>query len=482
MRHPGVLSLFLILVTMPWTSPPGYSQEALPPPASPIEVPVTAAEARSIVEDLFGCNLKSIEEDAKAFEVQAEDCTLPCPLDRVRNTRCGEFQWEMDEARVYRSSWVAPVSGHLARNRVLAVDLRSSSAGLAYGSLHGVLVFPGASASTRSRPAFVWYLTRLGRTLGLDLVDVNADGTLDLLYTYTSTQVAGLRLVSRDVWTVTNLAADRLIASGDTLAGVAMGTFDGIPLHRDGEDGFERGAWRLEILQPSRPPLILIERAVFPGSAGPAWEFQVITDFGEGWREVLSGAPESDRDDHLIVDGVPAGACVPSEAPVGLSFQARARLLWLETFCRQVRKASRMPSGHPFVDATRWLLAARRANEAQMRVVGLGLESAAAMAAWRGAVSSASQSRGVTFPIIAWALSGVLSAHVAWAAHREAALAHDPRFTERPAFTEFLEYPALGLVAIIVQRLSETVRPWLEPSRLAPGTVRDIRGGESGSY
>lgn len=435
----------------------GPSAAALPPPGPAVAVPVTVAEARSLAESLFGCSIGHIEEDPRGFLLRVEGCgrTLPCPLDRVRDTRCGRFRWEPDEVRLYRASFVASVSGHLAHNRVVVVDLRSSTAGLAYGTLHGVLVFPLAEADPRSRPAFAWYLTRLGRTLGLDTLDVNADGSLDLVYTYSSSQVGGIRVVSRDVWTVTNLVADRLISSGDALAGMALGAFDGVPLHRDLDEGFERGAWRVETLEPTRPLLILIERAAFPAVAGPDWEFQVVTDLGEGWMEILSGAPTSGRGEGVFVDGAPAGTCAPADAPAGLSLGARTRLLRLETACREVRDASGPPSGLRWADAIGWLLAARRAFASGLRVVALGLESAAAAAVLGAGPASpggGSRPRAVGPSAIDWAVAAVLTTHVAWVTHREWARAYDPRFSDPPGWSEIRAFPALRPVLEPVER------------------------------
>ncbi len=444
----------------------GPSAAALPPPAPAVAVPVTVEEARALAESLFGCSVTRIEEDPRTFRLRVEDCgrTLPCPLDRVRDTRCGHFRWEPDDIRLYRTSFVAPVSGHLARNRVVAVDLRSSSAGLAHGTLHGVLVFPSASPDPRSRPAFTWYLTRLGRTLALDLRDVNADGSRDLLYTYSSALVGGVQLVSRDVWTMTDLVPDRLISSGDALPGMALGAFDGVPLHRDDEEGFDRGAWHVETLEPSRPLLVLIERASFPAVAGPDWEFQVVTDLGEGWMEVLSGAPESGRDNGVFVDGALAGTCAPADVPAGLSLGARTRLLRLETACRDVREASGAPSGLRWADAVRWLLAARRAFASGLRVVALGLEAAAAAAlvgagpaspgsAWPARPSQGgSRPRAVGLSLVEWAVAVVLTTHVAWVTHREWTRAYDPRFSDPPRWSDVRAFPAFRPVFEPVDR------------------------------
>lgn len=462
----------------------GLPHPPLPPPGPAVVVPVTVEEARSLAESLFGCSVAGIEEDSRAFRVGVEGCdrTLPCPLDRVRETRCGRFRWKPEEVRLFRTSFVAPVSGHLARNRIVLVDLRSSTAGLAYGTLHGVLVFPSAEADPRSRPVFAWYLTRLGQTLGLDALDVNGDGSLDLVYTYSSVQAGGIRLVSRDVWTVTNLVANRLISSGDALAGMVLGAFDGVPLHRDGDDVFERGAWRVETLEPSRPLLVLIERAAFPAIAGPDWEFQVVTDLGEGWMEVLSGAPASDRGGSVFVDGAPAGTCAPADAPAGLSLGARTRLLHLEAACREARDASGLRSGLRWADAVRWLLAARRASASGLRLVALGFESAAAEAVLRagpagpggwgggggvGRPDHGSPPRAVGPTMIDWTIAAILTAHVAWATHREWARAYDPRFSDPPGWSETRAFPAL--------------RPLVEPVERAVRFTRRLMNRHSGA-
>lgn len=478
-----VASFFGVLV--PHFFAGGPSAAALPPPGPAVVVPVTVEEARSLAESLFGCAVGDIGEDPRAFRLRVEGCgrTLPCPLDRVRDTRCGQFRWEPDEVLLYRTSFVASVSGHLARNRVVAVDLRSSTAGLAYGTLHGVLVFPLAEADPRSRPVFACYLTRLGRTLGLDARDVNADGSLDLVYTYSSAQVGGVRLASRDVWTVRNLVADRLISSGNALAGMALGAFDGVPLHRDDDEGFERGAWRVETLEPSRPLLVLIERAAFPAVAGPDWEFQVVTDLGEGWMEVLSGAPESGRGGGVFVDGDPAGTCAPADAPAGLSLGVRTRLLRLETACREVRDASRPPSGLRWADAVGWILAARRASASGLRVVALGLEAAAAAAvvgAGPASPGGGSRPHAVGPSAIEWTLAAVLSTHVAWATHRERAQAYDPRFADPPGWSEVRAFPALRPVLEPMERAVRFVRRLMNRDPRAMIRRHDLAGGDRG--
>ncbi len=439
----------------------GPSEAGLPPPLPAVAVPVTVEEARSLAESLFGCSVGRIEEDARTLRVEVEGCALPCPLDRVRDTRCGRFRWAPDEVRFYRASSVAPVSGHLARNRVVVVDLASSTAGLAHGSLHGVLVFATMDADPRSRPAFAWYLTRLGRSLALDLMDVNADGSLDLVYTYSSALVGGVRLLSRDVWTVSGLVADRLVSSGDALAGMAVGAFDGVPLHQDDDEGFQRGAWHVEALEPSRPLAMVIERASFPAGMGPAWEFQVVADLGEGWTEVLSGAPESARG--VFVEGAPTGTCAPAEVPAGLSLGARTWLIRLETVCREVRGASKRASGLRWADAVRWAVAARRTATSGLRVVALGLESAAAavlVGAGPGPTGAGSWTGGGGPSVIEWGVAAVLSAHVAWAAHREVSRAYDPRFADPPAWSEFRAFPALRPVTEPIERAVRLARRW----------------------
>lgn len=431
----------------------------LPPPAPPIEVPVTGDEANGLAESLFGCSVTGFEERAQGFFIRVSDGTLPCPLDRVRDTRCGRFRWEPDQVIVYRTSFLAPVSGHLARNRVVVVDLKSSAAGLAHGTLHGVLVFPAAEANPRSRPAFAWYRSRIGRTLGLSLLDANADGSLDLVYTYESSQVGGVRVVSRDVWTAVDLAADRLISSGDALTGMAVGAYDGVPLHRDRDEVFERGAWRFEVIEPSRPLLLRVERAVFPGVAGPDWEFQVVSDLGEGWMEVLSGVPAGAGEERLAVDGLPTGACAPADTPSGLSLPIRERLLRLERACRWLREASLPPSNSPWLDAVRWLLAARRASLAEMRVIALGLESAAAAALWRADMAGAGPGAGVLSP--PGIAATLLSVHVAWATHRERVRAYDPRFSEPPGWSGIEALPALRPWVGIASGAARVALKWL---------------------
>ncbi len=421
----------------------------LPPPPPPMAAPLSLEEAQSLAVSLFGCSVSALEEGDREYRVRVEECALPCPLERVRGTRCGQFRWEPHEVRLYRASHVAAVSGHLARNRLVVVDMSSSSAGLAYGALHGVLVFPSPAADPSSRPAFAWYLTRLGRTLGLEMRDMNSDGLVDLIYTYSSLQIGGVRLVSRDVWTVSDLHADRLISSGDALPGVALGAFDGVPLHRDRDDGFERGAWRIEVLDRARPPLLLVERATFPSVSGPDWEFQVVADLGEGWTEFLSGAPEFGHKDMLHVDGSPSGTCSPAEAPAGLGLGVRKRLIALESACRALRTASGVFAGSPWADAALWLLGAWWASAEGMAVVGLAFESAAAHALLSARPAA-----------LSWPVSLALSLHLVWATHRLAAHAYDPRFSDPPDWTEAEAFPALAPITGPMFRLVAPARRW----------------------
>ena len=390
------------------------------PPAPPVEtVPLAEADARELATVLFGCSVTAVREGPHAYSVALGSCAA-CPLEKVRGTRCGRFSWTPDRARFYRTSFVAAVSGHLARNRVVVVELTSHGAGVSYSRMHGVLVFERSEPDPRSRPAFAWYLTRLGRTIAVDFADVDQDGAMDVLYTYAVREAGGGRVIARDVWSVHDGAAERTIASGDSLPGPAGAVFDGFYLHRDREDLMERGTWRTIPLAGAHSPLIVLERAAVGMLAHPVWQFLVVADLGDGLSEFLSGAPPAPPGQEVFLDGSEAGTCEPAEVPAGLSLETREVLLRLESACRSARDASAVRPEPAIVAAMRLLWAASAARAGGLKAVSLSLECAAGNALMQSGRS------GFWLALPLWA-------HATWTAHRMLAQAYDERFSALPS-------------------------------------------------
>lgn len=455
-------ALAFVLVTAPSLVP------AAPPSGGSSPVPVSLVEAEAVVRDLFGLETGEAVKDERGFRFKVTKMAggRRCPLEKVRDTRCGDFAWAPSEARVFHHSVVAPLSGHLSRNRVVVVDLFSSSAGVAFSALHGVLVFPGPAVKPAARPAFAWYLTRLGRSVSLDLSDVTGDGLMDILYGYSQQMGGGIHVVARDIWTVARLAPEKLLSAGEKLSGVFLSTFDGAPLHDDGLGTLGRGALRTVATAPDRPDLVVLERARMAGP-GTAWEMHVLTDFGEGWTEHLTGAPGSPESwgIEVEVDGEPGPDCTPVEVPAGLSIKARRGLLELETACR-VARAPFLAEGvegadAPLLKAFRMLWAAVSMHVAGYHVIALALEESASMTLTAG------------WPFT-WPVSVGLSLHAAWLAQGEYHRAFDPRFAQtQGTFVESLtSYPALYPVTWPLDRLERALRAPSKPGELrltAPG-------------
>ena len=218
----------------------------LPPPVPARRAELTLSEAGHVVAAVLGCVPGKVEETRNSYVFQVTGMVRGrrCPMEGTRGTSCGEFRWMPSRVELYKSAMTAPVSAHLAANRLVVVDMRSDSAGLSMGTLHGVLVFPKADVLTRERPAFAWYLDRLGTSLDLSVTDVDSDGADDIVYTYALTLAGGVRVVARDVWSVAGLKPGKLVSSGERLSGVFLSSFDGMPLHDDGMFSLGRGTWR----------------------------------------------------------------------------------------------------------------------------------------------------------------------------------------------------------------------------------------------
>lgn len=439
---------------------------AVPGVGAPSETPVSLAEAEAVVRDLFGLDTGEAVEGQRgySFKVLGLAGRARCPLEKVRDTRCGEFAWVPSQARVFRHSLVAPVSGHLSRNRVVVVDLFSEGAGVAFSALHGVLVFPGPRVKPDAKPAFAWYLTRLGATVSLDLSDVTGDGLVDILYGYSQRMGGGVQVVARDIWTVARLDPEKLLSAGEKLSGVFLSTFDGAPLHDDGLWTLGRGALRTLSTAPERPDLVVLERARMAGS-GTAWELLVLADFGEGWTEQLTGAPGAPetRGIEVEVEGEPGPDCTPVEVPAGLSIEARRRLLELETACRVARAPYQVgdEADAPLLKAVYLMWAAVRMHLAGYSMIALALEESASMTLSAG------------WPM-SWPLSALLSLHAAWFAQTAYSQAFDPRFASPPgSFVDTLpSYPALYAILRPLERLHRALTAPSKPGELrltAPG-------------
>ncbi len=335
------------------------------PPAGPAEDRLlTSDEAAAIAGRVLGLRVVELRADRKEFRIDADGFVdgRRCPLDGVRDVLCGEFAFAPASLRIPRAVLVGAVSGHLARNLVVAVEMASDEAGVAFGTLHGVLVFPGPTAGRKDRPAFAWYVGRAARALPSTLADVNLDGSLDLVYTYAQRLPGGRRIVARDVWTFDGMRAEKLISSGEKLSGVGTSTFDGVPLMEDGPNGSVRGAFRFVSPAPGQPMVGVFDRAVLAGTRS-GFDLHVVADLGEGWREILSGAAPP-------LPGAVAPeevACRPSEVPADASLELRRRLLDLETACSSARDA--VPDGAP----APWMAPFRVVAALQLDASGLSM-------------------------------------------------------------------------------------------------------------
>lgn len=368
----------LVVLLVACLFPPGASgqEAAVPvPPAPPADHrALEVDEAARVAGTILGARVDDPSDDGQRFVFDARGFRdkRTCPLDGVRDVRCGPFTWSPSRVAVYRQVLAGAVSGHLARNLVVRVELTSDDAGVAFGTLHGVLVFPGPSVGPSDRPAFAWYVGREARVLAAGLLDVNRDGALDLLYTYVQRLPGGRRVVARDVWTFTALQAEKLISSGEKLSGLGTSTFDGVPLHEDGPDGAVRGAFRFEDLAPGLPLAGVFERARLAGVRS-GWDLRVVADLGDGWREILSGVgPQAG-----VPEGASEAACRPLDVPAEADMEVRRRLLDLETACRIAMDATPDDRPEPWRAPLR-LKAALRLDVVGLPMAALGLRERAA--------------------------------------------------------------------------------------------------------
>lgn len=319
----------------------------LPPAPDPQPVELSPRDARVLLQTHFGleCGESEVEGEFYHYLIDGyRGAFRKCPLEGIPGMRCGDLEFVPSEAWVPRKAFIAPVTGHLARNLVVPVSLFSDVVPPSIGTMHGVLVMGGAAPASR-KMTFGWNLGRLVTPQGVVFQDVTGDGVLDVIYTYEMFLGPFGRVMARDLWTFAGLSPERVISSGEMLRGVFMGTFEGLALWRDqviDEVTRVRGDFRFEEVRPGFPALGVFERAR-TGPEGLGWDFWVLGDFGEGWVLALSGA-----------DGRPSSGesgdsldCSPREVPVDAPLEVRRRLLELETTCRMMTWAMEDGLGPP---------------------------------------------------------------------------------------------------------------------------------------
>lgn len=333
----------------------------LPPAPSPQPVALSPREARDLLRRHFGldCDLPRTFQHHYEFEAEGfRDPNRECPQQGMSGARCGGLEFRPSEAQISQKAWIAPVTGHLARNLVVAVSLTADHEPPSSGCMHGVLVLEGPEVTSR-RAAFGWYIGRWGTMGDVTFQDVTGDGVLDVLYTYEMWLGPYGRVVARDLWSFEDLSPVRLISSGESLGGVLMGSFEGLPLWWDDvmDDAVRvRGSLRFESVRPGLAALGVFERATWTPH-GSGMDFWVMGDFGEGWTLALAGAegPTASGETGDLTD------CLAREVPVDAPLEMRRRLLELETVCRMVRFTMQdFPVPLPRLDRFWAALAARR--------------------------------------------------------------------------------------------------------------------------
>lgn len=400
------------------------SEKGLPPPPKPDTVTTSADEAKLIVEKIFECGISQVDEDFRFYDFSIGSCKIPCPLKNIRGAKCGDYTYSPTNIKIFKTSWVASLSGHLARNRVIVVRLFSEHEGLMHAFIHGLLVFPSSEVQAEDKPAFIWYVNRLGMTLQVDFIDMDADGVDDVVYTYGMWFFGGYFGAARDIWKVANMRRLKLISSGQALPGLYGGSFEGLQLHSEGHGIVTRGTWRFEKLEADMPYVIVLQSATISLGQYGDWELQVIGDLGDGWTQVFSGhfkthweypcedesrAEECERArSEGENEGILAvrGDCSAADIPPFLSLKTRLWLLSLEMACQDALKLSR-PTGFDPLDAIRFLYAAWQASEQGLGLVALSLEFSAAKAFTRMATKSNSYASYVLH-----AVAALFSVHV----------------------------------------------------------------------
>jgi hypothetical protein len=325
-----------------WSVPAVAQFGAVPEAPAGVPIVLEKSTADSVVERAFGLVVLDVVETPDTFTYQVSGFSdgRRCPLEGIRDISCGNFVWLPSRVTVFKQAFDGPVSGHLARNKVIAVDLESDAAGFANGSIHGVLVMPSAGISQNRRPAFGWYLSRSGKSVSMSLLDVSGDGVADVIYTYRQTMPGGVVVVPHDVWTFAGMAAAKYISSGEKISGVSTSIFEGVPLLRESENRVDRGRFVFRALAAGQPRMLLIERAVFQrGTASPDWEIQAVADLGNGWMEYLSvtgnpTGPAVDSADSVDPVDPESERCLVSDLPPDVPIDARRAFLDVEEICR----------------------------------------------------------------------------------------------------------------------------------------------------
>ncbi|HNU69521.1 MAG TPA: hypothetical protein PKH54_01345 [Myxococcota bacterium] len=348
------VALALAFMVLPAPVFPASADSEQAQVGAPVEVDLDLA--RRIAGSVFGLDISGVEQDSSAFRfsVSGFSDSRRCPLSGLRNLSCESFEWIPSRITIYRKARQAPVSGHLARNLVVMVDMESDSVGFAIGTLHGVLVTPSGGLSAGRPCAFGWYLSRSGYSIGMSVRDVSGDGAADVVYSYGQVLPRGVSIAVRDVWSFPAMAATKFISSGEKLSGVIGSTFEGVPIHLSSDDRTELGRFVFlsgdsgRTAVPGSVPagILAIERLVLTPPV-PVWEFQVIGDTGGGWLDFLAiqGSIRDDegpvaepglldRMDPESAEMLSGDRCTMSDLPTDLSVQIRRALLDAEDTCR----------------------------------------------------------------------------------------------------------------------------------------------------
>ena len=308
------------------------------------------AYADSVAGGVFGLEWSSVDEGADRFvyEISRFRDARKCPLQDVRDVECGDFEWMPSSLTIYRDAWDGALSGHLAQNRAVAVDLFSDGAPFSIGTMHGLLVAPSAGIESRKKPAFGWYLSRSGRSVSVSFRDVTGDGLEDAVYAYRQTMPGGVLVVPLDVWSFADMVATKYLSSGEKLSGVSTSTFEGVPVILESEGRHESGMFSFGSVRgggqgdgSGTVKTLTVERGVFRDGKPPSWELQVLADTGDGWLDYLSimgtpcdTGPSDPGDDNSESWGEPGDRCSFSELPPDTPIEIRRIFLDMEGVCR----------------------------------------------------------------------------------------------------------------------------------------------------
>jgi len=306
--------------------------------------------ADSVAGGIFGLDWTAVDElsDRFVYEIRGFKDARKCPLEGIRDVECGDFAWTPSRLTIYRDAWEGALSGHLARNRAIAIDFDSDTAPFSIGTMHGLLVSPSAGIDSRKKPVFAWYLSRSGSSVSVSFRDVTGDGLEDALYTYRQTMPGGVLVVPCDVWSFADMLATKYLSSGEKLSGVSTSTFEGVPVVLESEGRHETGMFSFGAVRvagqggvPGLVKTLTVERGVFRDGKPPSWELQVLADTGEGWLDYLSimGTPcdtgPSDPADVMSETWADnGGRCSFSELPPDTPIEIRRIFLDMEGVCR----------------------------------------------------------------------------------------------------------------------------------------------------